>query len=83
MTASARRFVSTALGFLLIGVATPVVAEAATHSRVELDDGSTITYNPTTNQYCRTYSVTGSHIERKECKTQEDWAKLGLMIAHK
>ena len=84
MKASARLAACAAFELLFAtAAAAPALAHASTQHRVELSDGSTITYNAETGQYCWTHSLTGSNVPRHECHSQQEWAKPGLHISGK
>jgi len=84
MNASARLVTSAAFGLLLAAAAaSPALAHPSGQHRAELSDGSTITYDAKTDQYCWTHSMTGSNLPRRECHSQQEWAKLGLHISGK
>lgn len=71
----------TALGFavsaLVLGASAPAFAHV---SPTVFADGSTMTLDKTTGNYCLTENATGSHIPTVTCKSKSDWAKDGLTI---
>jgi hypothetical protein len=84
MNASARLIASAAFGMLFATVGTaPLLAHSSAQHRASLADGSTITYDAGTGQYCWTHAVTGSNLPQRECHSQQEWAKLGLNISGK
>ncbi|WP_019831036.1 hypothetical protein [Sphingomonas sp. PR090111-T3T-6A] len=85
MNASARLVTCAAFGLLLATAAAPpaLAHSSSGQHRAQLSDGSTITYDAETNQYCWTHSTTGSNLSRRECHSRQEWAELGLQISGK
>lgn len=70
-----------ALGFaiasLVLGASAPAFARAPSTG---FADGSTMTLDKATGNYCLTEKVTGSNIPTVTCQSQSDWARDGLHI---
>jgi len=60
-----------------IGAAAPALATAQNEDGTPL----TVTYDAKHDKYCVvTKDVTGSILPQKDCRTKENWAKVGLQI---
>jgi hypothetical protein len=69
-------------GALLAGASAPAFAREASHVG-HTNDGATVRYNPSTDQYCVSTPMTGSRIPHVSCKSQSEWAEDGLSITRK
>ncbi|MBA2935083.1 hypothetical protein HZF05_13360 [Sphingomonas sp. CGMCC 1.13654] len=73
-----------ALGFAIASLVLGASAPAFAHSTpAMLADGSRMTLDQSSGNFCLSEKITGSNVPVVTCKSQSDWAKDGLAISVK
>ncbi|WP_332812228.1 hypothetical protein [Sphingomonas sp.] len=78
-----------ALAAMFVGAAAPASAKAAVGAAIESSattaaPAATAPREPSANtKYCMVDAITGSRLQKKVCKTKQEWKDLGVDIAAK